>query len=811
MNNRQTNLKPQPAPTPPLTAGVVLQRKCACGQHTIAGAECQECGKQRLQRSALSTSEPRVAPSIVNEVLRSPGHPLDHQTRATMERRLGSQPPAHSASEAERQADSAANALGTHQNKTQPYDFTHVRVHTDGRAAESARAVNARAYTVGHDIVFGENYYSPATARGQNLIAHELTHVVQQAHTGPRLARAPLDLKKVDLELFWGDPLTQDRGEIGFGATPASPDGDSKFPIEAVVYPKNTALHQSQGTSATSQTPGGQGEDLPDYKPNPYEDPVEKPAEKAGEKPREKFKPAESERRVRTDQPGRSQWRVTPSGYRAPARRALVVAAIHGNERGALNLVDQLQTELSAGTNPLARDFDTIVIPRANPGGINHKPPLRENLMGVDLNRNFPGLKGFPAFTPGPGLSTKIQPETKAIMDVVQTIKPERILSLHGIEEPSEKDPKQPKHQKGGVYADTVEGDVARQLACRMALRMRGAKDENVGGNKLRDNICAVRYPSTSEVTISEHQSSLGAWASAPASIGGEGIPVITHEVSGKRPLAATGPGRSVEAIMPGIREFLLDNEHLPSEADALLKSAITDAFLTGESKTPADIKTRQAIVAAVRARFNDMNAFYQKAFLPRQDADLRKKLPAELKVDNDFRSFGTQDTIASGALGKESLFKAGSTDEEIKQAILNVMKTISLPGFSRHAWGTEIDLVPPKRTEWEGKGSMVPLIPFLTDEAPKFGFYHPYSDKRLSKTLPHYENEPWHLSYWSFATALQEEYMKRITGTVLDNLLGRTAKAIKGGGIDETRLKNILAGMNLTSFQSNVAPPPKQ
>jgi hypothetical protein len=97
---------------------------------------------------------------------------------------------------------------------------------------------------------------------------------------------------------------------------------------------------------------------------------------------------------------------------------------------------------------------------------------------------------------------------------------------------------------------------------------------------------------------------------------------------------------------------------------------------------------------------------------------------------------------------------------------------------------------------------------PFFRDEAVKFGFYHPYSDSRLSATLPHYENEPWHLSYWSLATALQEEYLKRITGQVLDGLLARTAKAIHGS-IDDKRLKGILAGMNLTSFQSNVAPPP--
>jgi hypothetical protein len=801
-----------PVPHVPLQQGGMLQRKCACGQHTLGG-ECGECGRQRRQRSGFSPSEPNRVPSIVNEVLRSPGQPLDSQTRANMETRLDSQPSVSSASEAERKAEASSTTVRAASRKNVSYDFANVRVHTERRAAESARAVDAKAYTVGHDIVFGEGYYTPLTASGQNLIAHELTHVVQQSRNGPTLARAPLDLKQVDRELFWGDPLTQDRGEIGFGATPTSPDGDSKYPIEAVVYPRNTINPMPPFKPLPAKPAGGTGTP-PKTKTPPAAKPETKSETKSETKPAEeedtRFRPGPDykpeERRVRTDRPKESQWRFIKEGLLVPARRAVVVAAIHGDERGSLDLVDQLQSELSAGTNPLARDFDTIVIPRANPGGIAKKQ--RENLMGVDLNRNFPGLKGFPPFKAGPGLSTTRQPEVKAIMKVVETIKPDRILSLHGITE--EKDGSKPKREKGGVYADTVEDDVGRELACRMALRMRGAKDENVGGNKLSANICAVRYPETSAVSVTEDQSSLGAWASAPTSIGGKDTTVITHEVSEKRSLAATGKGRSVETIMPGIREFLLDNEVLPSEADALLRSAISDAFLTGETKSPADLKTRGEIVSAVRKRFDDMNAFYKDAFLPRQTADMKKVLPAQLKVNNDFRSFGTQDTIASGALGKEALFKSASTDDEIQQAILNVMKTISLPGFSRHAWGTEIDLDPPVRKEWEGAGKRVPLIPFLTTEAPKFGFYHPYSDKRLSATLPHYENEPWHLSYWSFANALQAEYMKRITGTVLENLIGRTAKAIKGG-IDEKRLKKILMGMNLTSFHSNVAPPPKQ
>lgn len=60
------------------------------------------------------------------------------------------------------------------------YDFSSVRVHTDERAARSANSVNALAYTVGNDIVFGQRQFSPHTFEGMTLLAHELSHVIQQ-------------------------------------------------------------------------------------------------------------------------------------------------------------------------------------------------------------------------------------------------------------------------------------------------------------------------------------------------------------------------------------------------------------------------------------------------------------------------------------------------------------------------------------------------------------------------------------------------------------------------------------------------------
>jgi ankyrin repeat protein len=104
-------------------------------------------------------SQPIVPPTI-REVLSSPGLPLDPAIRAYMEPRFG-------------------------------HDFSRVRVHSGLAAEQSARDVNAQAYTAGHDIVFGAGRLSTVTYEGRRLIAHELMHVVQQRDRGQAIQRQP--------------------------------------------------------------------------------------------------------------------------------------------------------------------------------------------------------------------------------------------------------------------------------------------------------------------------------------------------------------------------------------------------------------------------------------------------------------------------------------------------------------------------------------------------------------------------------------------------------------------------------------------
>ena len=106
-----------------------------------------------------SLRAPATAPPIVDDVLRSSGEPLEAGTRRFFEERFA-------------------------------YDFGAVRIHRDARAAESARSVHAQAYTVGHDIVFDGGGFAPQTETGRRLLAHELTHVVQQNATPSAVQRA---------------------------------------------------------------------------------------------------------------------------------------------------------------------------------------------------------------------------------------------------------------------------------------------------------------------------------------------------------------------------------------------------------------------------------------------------------------------------------------------------------------------------------------------------------------------------------------------------------------------------------------------
>ena len=116
----------------------------------------EEEEEETIQTKIPSGQTPTLSSSLQNRItaLQGGGQPLPHSERAFFEPRFGT-------------------------------DFSQVRVHSDTQAADMARAVNARAFTVGHNVVFGSGQYSSSSSEGRHLLAHELTHVVQQESPHP--------------------------------------------------------------------------------------------------------------------------------------------------------------------------------------------------------------------------------------------------------------------------------------------------------------------------------------------------------------------------------------------------------------------------------------------------------------------------------------------------------------------------------------------------------------------------------------------------------------------------------------------------
>jgi hypothetical protein len=205
----------------PVTPAV--RRKCACQD---SGASCDSCKEQQgeVQRAA---DGPRAAaaPAAVDSVLRSGGRPLDAATRSFMEPRFG-------------------------------HDFSDVRLHLGGAAEQSATDLDARAYTVGRHIVFGRGHYKPSTNTGRHLLAHELTHVVQQQAAGAPTNGAAYVARSVDETRVdtHGDQAQGGGGTTTPGTT--TPGGTPTGPAGATG---GTPTGPAGATGATGPAPGATG------------------------------------------------------------------------------------------------------------------------------------------------------------------------------------------------------------------------------------------------------------------------------------------------------------------------------------------------------------------------------------------------------------------------------------------------------------------------------------------------------------------------------------------------------------------------
>jgi len=192
-------------PSPARTG--LLNRQCACGTHTVGGVSCSACSqaKSRMVQLAAAAGGMRLTDGLddmVADALATPSEPMGGELRRFMERRLASTAAAPNqavaASDtlaigadddaAEREARSNADRLGRVGGSAVRHDFSGVRLHAGPRAAASAAALGARAFTVGQDVVFGLGEFAPDKPDGLRLIAHELTHVGQQRSAAPAVS-----------------------------------------------------------------------------------------------------------------------------------------------------------------------------------------------------------------------------------------------------------------------------------------------------------------------------------------------------------------------------------------------------------------------------------------------------------------------------------------------------------------------------------------------------------------------------------------------------------------------------------------------
>jgi hypothetical protein len=161
-----TRIGPSARPETPWKADVLSRPARGVIQRCDDGVDCaaSEAESLSLQRTAAGVAASEDVPASVHETLRDRGQPLESAARAMFEERFG-------------------------------HDFGDVRVHTGALASASARAVAARAYTVGRDIVFGAGAYVPTGHEGHRLLAHELAHVVQQRRVA---GGAPTEISRTD-------------------------------------------------------------------------------------------------------------------------------------------------------------------------------------------------------------------------------------------------------------------------------------------------------------------------------------------------------------------------------------------------------------------------------------------------------------------------------------------------------------------------------------------------------------------------------------------------------------------------------------
>ncbi|HKQ76798.1 MAG TPA: D-alanyl-D-alanine carboxypeptidase family protein, partial [Blastocatellia bacterium] len=515
-----------------------------------------------------------------------------------------------------------------------------------------------------------------------------------------------------------------------------------------------------------------------------------------------------------------------------PAKgRALVLGGFHGDEHPGWQVTDALVTELSQAGGAVGLAFNTLIVPRVNAAAIEDELAgvnlwrNRCNRQLVDLNRNFPtGEK--PKDTDcrntvdSKGVAAPTQPEVQGVMNIITKFKPDRIVSTHAISDP----------KSAGVFADPNQDPKAIELARSMSSVIVNPSDRPA--NKLGPGVKDFNavYPGDKPGVVSGG-TSLGAWG--PTAVPGQTTPVITIEAPGFKPLGS-GPGsaaRTVEGFVRPLRAFLGDPKDLGAAADRDILADIDAfnaadrlSFLTGLLPKKNDIFRRIRLrVDTAIAKLNAMsppkpitNVSDLRLFAEDVGAD-----SAQAKID--FEKFFLVGGKANGwDTLPDQFFKNGKRSDGVDRAkwlatpskdrLAIILKFSSLPGTSRHHWGTEVDLNSITVAEWEPASGSKPAGKFfalgqwLQANAATVGLLQVYTPGRTGG----YNEEAWHYSYAPISFGLRERYNQRVNlqTDVVNNVVAEFKKRAKAAGESvPSDFATALQQINISDLVNNIGP----
>lgn len=404
---------------------------------------------------------------LISSALKEGGQPLDNQTREFMESRFG-------------------------------YDFSNVRIHTDSeKATKSAMSVNALAYTVGNDVVFGKGHYNPITNKGKKLLSHELTHVIQQnsksiLYHNFIIQRSPLT-----------DKLDQEFPKIGkkivfdilreYGASgPVQPiDKDlinwinSNFKAESDDYWLATRIIK--------------------FGAEPFW-PDQELVEREKRASSNHWAPESGNIEGKFQIKGKTS---VIKAYYFPGtsgKHAMVIGGVHGSEKAGVEVVNILLDMLrQSGSMPY---YSVIIVPSIFPDNLSHGS--RKTPGKKDPNRQMPKVGDpFKISNNKDSTGDEIEPENLILLDLIERFKPERIAAVHGLVFDEE------KKNAPSITTDSRPGfeKEDKKLALDMA-KSAFQKGVRVPGNKIGTKDETVTYP-TNEVTH-EKGVTLGQYGSHP-------------------------------------------------------------------------------------------------------------------------------------------------------------------------------------------------------------------------------------------------------------------------------------------------------